>query len=161
ALLASGAIFPSAESRGEDIVLLEAELHRGPLGLIDALHEADGLGAARLLLVVDQFEEIFRFRRDESDIRPASDQSVDRNEAAALVALLLRTIREPNGRVYVVLTMRSDFLGDCALFAGLPEALNDSQFLTPRLSFDQRKSAIEAPARVEGGLVTPELTTAL
>jgi len=161
ALVDSGAINRSADRPGEDLILIEAELRRGPLGLLDALREGGGLGEASLLLVVDQFEEIFRFRRDEADATPADEQSVDRNEAAALVALLLRTIREENGKIYVILTMRSDFLGDCALFTGLPEALNDSQFLTPRLSFDQRKAAIEAPVRVEGGRVEPDVTTAL
>jgi hypothetical protein len=53
--------------------------------------------------------------------------------------------------------MRSDYLGDCALFSGLPEALNDSQFLTPRLTRDQRRAAIEGPARVFGGGVEPAL----
>jgi len=34
----------------------------------------------------------------------------------------LASSQHPN--VYVVLTMRSDFIGDCALFQGLPEAIN-------------------------------------
>src|SRR5262245_29026972 len=168
ALLDSDAIERGPAHRGEDLALIEAELRRGPLGLLDAVREGRGLGEAKLLLVVDQFEEIFRFRRDETPGKPAGEQTVDRNEAAAFVALLLRTVRKPDvatheldGQIYVVLTMRSDFLGDCALFSGLPEALNDSQFLTPRLSFDQRKAAIEGPARVEGGSVDPDVTTAL
>jgi WD40 repeat protein len=161
ALLASGAIASGPDHPAEDSALIEAELRRGPLGLLDALREGGGARQANLLLVVDQFEEIFRFRNQEGVVTPADEHSVDRNEAAAFVALLLRTIREPDARVFVVLTMRSDFLGDCALFTGLPEALNDSQFLTPRLSFDQRKSAIEGPARVEGGRVEPDVTTAL
>ena len=45
--------------------------------------------------------------------------------------------------VYVVLTMRSDYLGDCAQFTGLPEALNDSQFLVPRMT----RAQLGAPSR--------------
>ncbi len=161
ALRKSSAITHGPLRSSEDRALIEAELRRGPLGLLDVLREGGGLVDARLLLLVDQFEEIFRFRRDDSGEKPADSKVVDRDEAAAFVALLLRTIQAPEGRVYVVLTMRSDFLGDCARFTGLPETLNDSQFLTPRLTFDQRKSAIEGPARVEGGRVEPELTTAL
>ena len=63
--------------------------------------------------------------------------------------------------IYVVLTMRSDFLGDCNLFAGLPEALNDSQFLTPRLTREERREAIEAPALVFDGRVDPALVNRL
>ena len=53
--------------------------------------------------------------------------------------------------VYVVLTMRSDYLGDCARFAGLPEALNDSQFLVPRMTRQQLREAIEGPVAVGSG----------
>ena len=90
-----------------------------------------------------------------------ADTPVDREEATAFVALLLRTVKEKDVPIYVVLTMRSDFLGDCAFFANLPEALNEGQFLTPRLSFDQRRESIEAPARVEEGEVAPDLTLRL
>ncbi len=81
----------------------------------------------RVLLVVDQFEEIFAFRR-------AADEgtSVARDRAAAFVAMLLRTASEPAGRVRIVLAMRSDFIGDCEIFLGLPEVVSGSQFLVPR-----------------------------
>jgi WD40 repeat protein len=149
-----------------------------------------------LLLVVDQFEEVFRFRKA---AEPAKDRSdgAERNRviaedaaqarqreriragADAFVALLLEAVRRPttsaggaagvdpppSGRdglpLYVILTMRSDFLGDCAVFPGLPERLNDSQFLTPRLSREQRREAIEGPAKVEGGQVEPALVNRL
>ncbi|WP_165253283.1 NACHT and WD repeat domain-containing protein [Paludisphaera soli] len=161
ALLDSGLAALDPISPGEDFALIEAELRRGPLGFLDVLREGGRLGDARLLLVVDQFEEIFRFRNDEFSSSTTGEKAVDPDEAAAFVSLLLRTVHQPEGRVYVVLTMRSDFLGDCALFTGLPEMLNDSQFLTPRLSYDQRKAAIEGPARVEGGCVAPDLTNAI
>jgi WD40 repeat protein len=128
-------------------------LRRGPLGLADVLAGplTPGGGPAlpagqNLLLLVDQFEEIFRFRKEG-----------DLNEANAFIALLLAGVEQDRVPIYVVLTMRSDYLGDCALFSGLPEALNDSQFLTPRLTRDQRRAAIEGPARVFGGRVEPAL----
>ena len=46
--------------------------------------------------------------------------------------------------VFVVLTMRSDHLGDCDDFLGLPEALNESQYLVPRLNRER------GPARDRG-----------
>src|SRR5437764_600614 len=83
----------------------------------------------------EQVDELLRFRPDEG--LDLGEQPIDRDEAAAFVALLLRSAAETDVSVYVVLTMRSDFLGHCAVFTGLPEALNDGQFLTPRLTFDQ------------------------
>ena len=63
--------------------------------------------------------------------------------------------------MYVVITMCSDFLGDCAVFHGLPEAINAGQFLTPRLTREQRREAIGVvPAMVFGGQVQPTLSIA-
>ena len=118
------------------------------------------LGDRKLLLLVDQFEEIFRYRREGTPRQDEAGQ-LDRDEAIDFVALLLATARAEDLPVYVVLTMRSDYLGDCAQFDGLPEALNDSQFLTPRLTRDQRREAIEGPARVFDGRVEPALVNRL
>lgn len=130
--------------------LLGARLRCGPLSLLETL-QADPLpGNTNLLVVVDQFEEIFRFRR-EGDI----------NEADAFVALLLASAGQKDIPIFVVLTMRSDFIGECAVFDGLPEAINESQYLTPRLSREQRQLAIIGPARSYGGDIAPDLLTRL
>src|SRR5262249_53537180 len=75
--------------------------------------------------------------------------------------LLLQATAQRAVPVMVVLTMRSDFLGDCARFRGLPERLNDNQFLTPRLTRDQIAEAIRGPARVCGGAVEDALVDEL
>src|SRR5262249_11749518 len=138
----------------------EAALRRGPLGLVEVLGGGQVLGDRKLLLLVDQFEEIFRYRRVGRPGEP-EDGQLDRDEAIDFVALLLPTARTKDFPVYIVLTMRSDYLGDCAQFDSLPEVLNDSQFLTPRLTLDQRREAIEGPARVFDGRVDPALVNRL
>jgi hypothetical protein len=162
ALLQPGVLGPAPERDDlrPDSDLLDfvgAGLRRGPLGLVEVLSDAltPGAGPAlppghNLMLLVDQFEEIFRYRR-----------VGDSKEADAFVALLLATVRQTDVPVYVVVTMRSDYLGDCAVFEGLPEMLNESQFLTPRLTRAQRQEAIEGPARVFGGEVEPALVNRL
>ena len=57
--------------------------------------------------------------------------------------------------------MRSDFLGDCARFPGLPEAVNEGQYLVPRLTRDERRAAITGPTAVGGGEISPVLLTRL
>jgi hypothetical protein len=59
--------------------------------------------------------------------------------------------------IYVVITMRSDFLGDCDAFHGLPEMINESLYLVPRLNRQQRQQAIENPLRLYGQTITPRL----
>ncbi|MFO1126881.1 MAG: hypothetical protein U1E66_00335 [Rhodospirillales bacterium] len=145
-LAPDGASSSSAIGRG----LLGARLRRGPLGIVEVLTANPLPPKTNLLVVVDQFEEIFRFRR-EGDI----------NEADAFIALLLASAEQEQFPVYVVLTMRSDFIGDCALFEGLPEAINESQYLTPRLSREQRRLAILGPARAFDGDVSESLLNLL
>ncbi len=96
---------------------------------------------ANVLLLVDQFEEIFRFGSFNDSPDPAEDpdeREGRRAEAVDFVSMLLELTRRAELPVYVVLTMRSDFLGDCDVFPGLPEAMNRSQYLVPRLTHAQR-----------------------
>jgi len=103
-----------------------------------------------LLLVVDQFEEIFPFR--DRRLREGAG-----SEADLFVSYLLRAAQDQTGRVYVLLTMRSDYLGECAKFHGLPEALNDGQYLVPRMTRPQLQEAIEGPLKAAGVEMHPAL----
>lgn len=143
-------------------------LHSGRFGLLEAITDAQLPDDTNVLVLVDQFEEIFRYRqKDESSARGAAapqSKYERQNESIAFVNLLLTAaagtgaVAEARQPVYVLLTMRSDFLGDCDQFQGLPEAINRSQFLTPRMSRDQLREAIVGPlqlfrAEAEPGLV--------
>lgn len=118
---------------------------------------------ANLLLLVDQFEELFEFRSrgPASNVSQSAElrrqQSRRRGEASDFVDLLLRLARKPEIPVYVVITMRSDFLGDCDVFYGLPEAMNQGRYLVPRLTRDQLRDAVEGPALVAQATVAPRL----
>jgi tetratricopeptide (TPR) repeat protein/energy-coupling factor transporter ATP-binding protein EcfA2 len=134
--------------------LIESDLRISSLGLSEYPRKAGLPPDENLLVVADQFEELFRFRK-ESQRADADD------EAAAFVKLLLEAARAEAGRVYVVITMRSDFLGDCAQFRDLPEAINDGQYLIPRMTREQLRQAIVAPARVYGAQLTTRLVNRL
>ena len=153
ALLREPALARERLSASQASSLLQATLRRGPLGLVEAVAESHLPEGTNLLLVVDQFEEIFRYRKQTKNV----------NDADAFVNLLVASAqsRQSDVPIYVVITMRSDFIGDCALFTGLPEAINDSQFLTPRLTRDQYRSAIVEPALVAGGQLTDVLVNQL
>ncbi len=135
---------PELTNRDEAELFLQAQLQRGSLALDKLWQSKD----TNLLIFVDQFEEIFRYY----------DQGYS-EEAEAFVSLLLASSKAE--KIYVVMTMRSEFLGNCALFQNLPEAINESQFLTPRLSRDQLYEAIVTPARVFGGDIDPILVNQL
>ncbi|HEX8072541.1 MAG TPA: tetratricopeptide repeat protein [Pyrinomonadaceae bacterium] len=135
-------------------LLTEATLRRGALGLVTAVKQARLPRTENLLIVVDQFEEIFRFKR-------AGRAENAEDDAAAFVKLLLEAAKQTELPVYVLITMRSDFLGDCAQFRDLPEAINDGQYLIPRMTRDQRREAVTGPVAVGGARMTPRLVNRL
>jgi hypothetical protein len=137
----------------ERVAVIEATLRRGSLGLEDAVRQARLGGGEKLLVVVDQFEELFRFR--------AAHAGANDDDASAFVKLLLEAARRREAPLYVVLTMRSDFLGDCAQFQGLPEAINDGQYLVPRMTRDERRFAIAGPVRVARARMSEPLVNRL
>jgi len=134
--------------------VIEATLRSGSLGLVEAARRARFGEHEKLLVVVDQFEELFRFRS-------ARAQSSTVDDAAAFVKLLLEAAQQRLIQIYVVPTMRSDFLGDCAQFQGLPEAINDGQYLIPRMTRDERRFAISGPVGVTRGKISEPLVNRL
>src|SRR5690606_4847128 len=77
------------------------------------------------------------------------------------VALLIESAKTREVPIYVVITMRTDFLGACALIQGLAETINDGQYLTPRLIRDQCREAIVGPAAVCGTEIEEPLVNRL
>ncbi|MCP4700841.1 MAG: hypothetical protein GY862_28905 [Gammaproteobacteria bacterium] len=135
---------------------LTRRLRLNSYSLHEVLRDLKTSSPFKLLILVDQFEEIFRYHASASSAQGRHESA---DEAAAFIALLLAAAEHP--AVYVVLTMRSDFIGDCALFHGLPEAVNKGLYLTPRLTRDQLQEAIVEPARVFDGDLEPALVSRL
>lgn len=142
--------------------LLEAISERHTEAVVEHVAPILGEGANQLLLI-DQFEEIFSFRG--SDESHTSDLGREqrrqrrqrRAEAADFVDLVINLAARSDLPLYTVLTMRTDFLGDCDLFYGLPEAMNRGRYLVPRLNRQQLREAIEGPALMSGSQLSPRL----
>lgn len=123
------------------------DLRAGPAGLSALLArvlEARPAGA-EIVLVVDQFEELFTVCRD----------SADRDH---FVHGLLAAAASDDARVRIVLGIRADFYAQCAMWPGLVAALRDAQILVGSMDHDQLRDMIVKPAQqagvaVEGALV--------
>jgi tetratricopeptide (TPR) repeat protein len=108
-----------------------------------SVHVAAGLvlgeppRAERLVLLVDQFEEIFTLCSDELARRD-------------FIANLLHASIAAGGRTIVVLSMRADFYPRCAAYADLAAALSHHQVLVGPMTDDELHRAIERPARLAG-----------
>ncbi|RMA64390.1 nSTAND1 domain-containing NTPase [Ulvibacter antarcticus] len=122
--------------------------------ILSLLSEIDTNKNTNFFLLIDQFEELFRFGMEHNDAAKI-DEAID------FVNIILELSEQNRIPIYVVTTMRSDFIGDCAQFHGLPEAMNRSQYLVPHMTRKQLKYVIEAPAKLFGRKVNPSLTNRL
>ena len=118
------------------------------------LHSAPA--ESRLLVVVDQFEEVFTYRPQDGPVRARFEQDRDQ-----FFANLLHAAATPGGRVAVVLSMRSDFLGPCTSFERLNNVLNAHLIQVGPMREDELRAAIEQPAFKVGCELEPRLTERL
>lgn len=163
-----------AEKFNSQPATVETELKRGFSSLIDLytnsdfytneeseqwkqLAEADKKDkkrkAANLMILVDQFEEFFTNPENFYNEKLSQDSQI-------VVNLILETARiaiKKNLPVYIVCTMRSDYIGQCSAFRGLPEYIGFSQFFVPRLKRKDLKQVIEDPAILSGNRISQRL----
>jgi energy-coupling factor transporter ATP-binding protein EcfA2 len=96
-------------------------------------------------IVIDQFEELLRTYQ-----RAIQDGNIDRSdECENFVDILLRSAEQPN--IYIIITMRAEFIGECINFPGLIEAVNKGLFLVPKMTREQLKEAIIKPLKQFNG----------
>ncbi len=110
-----------------------------------------------LLIIADQFEEVFTMNENFHDGTPSID-------AYTCVNILLETVRlsiTENLPIYVIFTMRSDYISQCTVFKDLPEFIAYSQFFVPQLKRTEIRQVIEQPALLAGGSVSTRLTEVL
>lgn len=136
-------------------LIIESRLRRSENGLQLAYADARLPEHENLLIVVDQFEELFRFSKYEKE------NNLGQSDAIHFIQVLLAATKQTQYPIYVLLTMRSDFLGDCSEFRGLPEAINKGQYLVPRMTRDEIREAITGPVAVSGATISPRLVTRL
>ncbi len=102
----------------------------------------------RLLLAVDQLEELFTACRDA-------------DERAAFAGILARAAADPDGRAVVVVALRADFYGRFAAYPGLAELLGANHVLVGPMQASELRRAVELPAGRVGLRVEPALSDAL
>ncbi len=108
-----------------------------------------GLEGHHFYLVVDQFEELFISwptvrKKKKSGRHP---------ETTRLVDLLLGAVEAERPAVYVMISIRSDFMDACSLYRSLAEQMNKSKYLLAPMTRDALSRAIAGPVRLAGASV--------
>jgi len=123
----------------DDMIIDDRSLHlftKRKLGTDNHVH---------LLLVVDQFEEVFTLCRSEE-------------ERTSFIDNLLRAASEADGPIILLIAMRADFYAHCANYTQLRETLSTNQEYIGAMIADELQRAILEPAKrghweLEEGLV--------
>ncbi|MGZ3865863.1 MAG: nSTAND1 domain-containing NTPase [Bacteroidia bacterium] len=113
--------------------------------------------ASNLLIIADQFEEFFTNAENyHNGIASVESQTVINLLLEAAKIALAQDIP-----IYIICTMRSDYIGQCAAFRGLPEYIGFSQFFVPRLKRNEISQVIEEPAQLNGDSISRRLSERL
>jgi len=140
------------EDKAVQSAIIKSVLLSGSDGLIEVSNYLQRVEKENIFFLIDQFEELLRYREI------GEEQT---NESSQFVSLILHAVNQRDIPIYVALSMRSDFIGECAIFPGLTKMINDSNYLVPQMSRDQKRLAIEGPVAVGGGRITPRLVKKL
>jgi WD40 repeat protein len=114
-------------------------------------HPPAAVWSGPLLLVVDQFEEVFT-------LAPARGDGGQQ----AFIAALCATASQPFGprgepAAMVIIAVRGDFWARCAAHAGLARLMQDGMFVVGPMTGPELREAITGPAAAAGLRLDPDL----
>ena len=135
---------------GDAAIEIRRRLNFGSAAPAEIAALVRGDSNACVCILIDQFEELF-----------ACAERGGAHEAQLVTSFLSAFHEHPPDGLYIVLTMRSEFLGACARFEGFAEVVNAAQYLLPRLQHDDLLRAIREPATLYDGEIARELAERL
>ncbi len=126
------------------------DMHLDPDGITKTLKKYLIKNNEKVLLVIDQFEELFRY----STLSAGSDKSV---LASEFVEKMVKAVSQPAGNIFTIISMRSDYIAECAHYQGLTQLINKSNYLVPHMSRKNYRQVIEGPVKYAGASIDPKL----
>ncbi len=125
-------------------------LRNSPQGLAEVLNQIHKTGKKKIILIIDEFEDLFRFQRS------LNNRTVI-HEHDRYIRFLEETRKHENLPVYIVLAIRSDFLEECQQFQELNFLINESNYILPQMKREELKEIINKPAAIAGAKIDPKL----
>jgi WD40 repeat protein len=130
------------------------DLLSGPNGLSDVASQNLKGHDDNVLLIVDQFEDLFRyFSTAKSDVAGSP--------AKRFVEFLIASLNKQDLNLFIILALRSEYLGECSHYKGLTSFINDSNYLIPEMGTESLRKVIEGPVSLSGAKIEPELVEIL
>jgi WD40 repeat protein/energy-coupling factor transporter ATP-binding protein EcfA2 len=138
------------KSKDEIIKLLK----ENPYGIAEVIKRLSSDIKGKVLLFIDQFEELFRYGSPETGIGTGTD-------TAGFIDLLTNAVTHSNPDFYLVITLRSDLISVCEHYRGFIELLNNSNFLVSRMSRENFREVIIGPVKNAGAEIDNDLVEQL
>lgn len=129
-------------------------LSKQPDGITEVINAFSFRTNEKIVLAIDQFEELFRYGSLQKEIKPE-------NESDRFVSLITNAITGHNLNIYVTIAIRSDLISECAGNKNFTQLINHSHFLVPAMTMDNLRQVIEAPVRKAGASIDPDLVEIL
>lgn len=126
-------------SRNESLKLLK----ENPDGIAEVIKKLSSEINGKVLLFIDQFEELFRYASHESAVGAGT-------ETADFIDLLTNAITRNNPDFYLVITIRSDLITACEHYRGFTDLLNNSNYLVSRMDRENFREVIVGPVKNAG-----------
>ncbi|MBI5009556.1 MAG: hypothetical protein HZB98_07900, partial [Bacteroidia bacterium] len=141
---------PVAGDKTGQTELIKKDLLSGPGGITEAVRKIILRDGGKVLLVVDQFEELFRYS--------SLGKSESTHETTSkFVDCLVNSVTQSAVNVFTIVTMRSDFIGECAHYQGLTQLINNSNYLVPHMGTENYREAITGPVNYAGAKIDQKL----
>jgi len=145
---------PALKQKELDRIIIDGVIRKNDRGLIEAVNKLKIDKDGKTLIIIDQFEEVFRYKS-------AAHPDVSKADNRYFMDLLVNAVKDPSSGISIVMTMRSDYIGDCAHFQGLTELINGSNYLIPHMVEDDYRKAITGPVEYAGTSIDNELVDLL
>jgi WD40 repeat protein len=107
-----------------------------------------------VILIIDQFEEIFRY------FSPRKSE-ISNSAAIKFVDFLVNSVIKPDENIFIIVTMCSEYLGECSHYKGLTRLVNNSNYLVPDMGTENLREVIERPVNYAGAKIDPALVETL
>jgi uncharacterized protein YjbI with pentapeptide repeats len=127
--------------RASQLAKAEELIAKGSVGLGQLIKAAD---TKRVILMVDQFEEVFTLCKDIG-------------KRQQFFECLLDGLQRCGDKLCLVLTMRADFFGKCAEYGKLTQQIQENLVTVTPMTVEQLRQAIIEPAKQVSLQVEPEL----
>ncbi len=131
----------SGKTPGKENAFNEKSFKRSEL--ITLLKEDYKESKSRYLFFIDQLDQLVLNRVSKN--KEAFEKMI-----STYISLLVDLLKEAEIPVYIIMTVRSDYMGEFSNFAEFAELINSSNYLLPQMSDDDLYEAIKGPLEYAG-----------